>query len=274
MVFLRGSLVAASLLLALPSASLQPRSGQAYAEESPKALTKDEAVLSVENHYSQLIDLTAKVSQKNFLRTLGKTQTFEAKLFLKKPGRLKLDYTNGQNIVIDGREAWFYSKKSEQVIRRTFSDFEHANIPVAFLLGAATIRDDFDVVQPDPKAPRLLEYLEETLDSATRIAVDEHVAGCLRCNAMVRDIASIRSEASRLPELAPAHDLWPGIAARIEPAVGNSCGSRKVPFSPRQRWGHIRSELSMWTSTAWTLSHLWPCLRKSCSSVSVSATAR
>lgn len=158
-VFLRGFLAAASLLLALPSAYLQPCSGQAFAEESPKTPTKDEAVLSVETHYSQLIDLTAKVLQKNFLKALGKTQTFEAKLYLKKPGRLRLDYTNGQNIVIDGKEAWLYSKKSEQVIKRTFSDFEHANIPVAFLLGAATIRNDFDVVQPDAKAPRLLELV-------------------------------------------------------------------------------------------------------------------
>ncbi len=126
-------------------------------EKNAFAGTADEAVLSVENHYGQLIDLTAKVSQKNFLKAVGKTQTFEAKLFLKKPGRLRLDYTNGQNIVIDGKEAWLYSKKSEQVIKRTFSDFEHANIPVAFLLGAATIRNDFEVVQPDPKAPRLLE---------------------------------------------------------------------------------------------------------------------
>jgi outer membrane lipoprotein carrier protein len=158
-VFLRGSLAAASLLLASPFAYLQPCSGQTLAQEIPKTPTKDEAVLSVENHYSQLIDLTAKVSQKNFLKAVGKTQTFEAKLFLKKPGRLKLDYTNGQNIVIDGKEAWFYSKKSEQVIKRTFSDFEHANIPVAFLLGAATIRNDFDVSQPDAKAPRLLELV-------------------------------------------------------------------------------------------------------------------
>jgi outer membrane lipoprotein carrier protein len=141
------------------SVSLRQNSGQASAVENPPMPTKDEAVRSVENHYSELIDLTAQVVQKNFLKAIGKTQTFEAQLYLKKPGRLKLDYTNGQNIVIDGKEAWFYSKKSEQVIKRTFSDFEHANIPVAFLLGAATIRNDFEVVQPDPKAPRLLELV-------------------------------------------------------------------------------------------------------------------
>ena len=164
------------LILLLLSAFLRQSSGQAFAQENSKAPTKDEAVLSVENHYGGLIDLTAKVSQKNFLKALGKTQTFEAKLFLKKPGRLRLNYTNGQSIVIDGKEAWFYSKKSEQVVKQTFSDFEHANIPVAFLLGAATIRNDFDVAQPDPKTPRLLELAPKKPGAAMkklRIEADE-----------------------------------------------------------------------------------------------------
>jgi hypothetical protein len=65
----------------------------------------------------------------------------------------------------------------------------------------------------------LLDYLEETLDGTTRTAVDEHVASCLRCNALMRDIGSIRADAAKLPELAPSRDLWPGIAARIEPTV-------------------------------------------------------
>lgn len=65
----------------------------------------------------------------------------------------------------------------------------------------------------------LSNYLEETLDVASRGAVDEHLAGCLRCSAILRDVGAIRSEAARLPELAPSRDLWEGISARIEPAV-------------------------------------------------------
>jgi hypothetical protein len=65
----------------------------------------------------------------------------------------------------------------------------------------------------------LLEYLEETLDGGTRAAVDEHVSGCLRCNAILRDIGAIRAEAADLPELAPSRDLWAGISTRIEPTV-------------------------------------------------------
>ena len=65
----------------------------------------------------------------------------------------------------------------------------------------------------------LLDYLEETLDGNVRAQVDEHVASCLRCNSLLRDIGAIRAEAEQLPELTPSRDLWAGIAARIEPTV-------------------------------------------------------
>ncbi len=123
------------------------------------AQTLDEAVLAVEKHYQELSDLFAKTTQKNILTSLNKTLVFDGSLWIKKPGKLRLEYTNGQLILIDGKAALFYSKKSEQVIKTTFSDFQHMNIPVAFLLGAAHIRDDFDVRQPDPKTPRVLALL-------------------------------------------------------------------------------------------------------------------
>lgn len=112
-----------------------------------KTAPPTDAIAAVEAHYRDLVDLTAKVVQKNFLKSVDKTQTFDGSLFIKKPGKLRLEYTNGQVIVIDGKEVWFYSKKSAQAIRRTFKDFVQANIPVAFLLGASHIRDDFDVVE-------------------------------------------------------------------------------------------------------------------------------
>jgi len=65
----------------------------------------------------------------------------------------------------------------------------------------------------------LLEYLEETLDVASRASVDQHVASCVRCSAIMRDIGAIRSEAGRLPDLAPSRNLWKGISERIAPTV-------------------------------------------------------
>jgi anti-sigma factor RsiW len=66
---------------------------------------------------------------------------------------------------------------------------------------------------------RLADYLEGTLDAADRRAIDVHLASCMRCSALVRDLEDIRASAARLPELAPSSDLWSGIARRIEAPV-------------------------------------------------------
>jgi len=152
-------LIAAALLFGIAaSVAIQPAHAQ----------TVDEAISAVEKHYQEVSDLTAKVTQKNFLKALDKTQTFEGALLVKKPGKLLLEFTNGQLILIDGKAALFYSKKNSQVIKKTFTDFERMNIPVAFLLGAAHIRDDFDVLQPDPKAPRSLELVPKKTGAAMK----------------------------------------------------------------------------------------------------------
>ncbi|MCK9418168.1 MAG: outer membrane lipoprotein carrier protein LolA [Nitrospirae bacterium] len=160
-------LIAAALLFSVSApGAIKPADAQ----------TMQDVVVSVENHYRDLADLTAKVIQKNNLKSIGKTQKFEGTLWIKKPGKLRLEYSNGQLILINNKAALFYSKKSEQVIKKTFTDFEHMNIPVAFLLGAAHIRDDFDVLQSDPKTPRVLELLPKKPGAAMkkiRLVVDD-----------------------------------------------------------------------------------------------------
>jgi outer membrane lipoprotein carrier protein len=139
-----------------------------WSAQLAQAQSAQEVVATVENHYGELKTLTANVKQKNRLKAVGMTQKFDGTLWIEKPGKLRLDYTNGQVLLIDGKAALFYSKKSEQMIKKTFTDFQLMNIPVAFLLGAAHIRDDFDVLQPDPKTPRLLELLPKRSGAAMK----------------------------------------------------------------------------------------------------------
>ena len=66
---------------------------------------------------------------------------------------------------------------------------------------------------------RLADYLEGDLDPASQREVEAHVASCVRCSALVRDLEQIRSSAADLPELTPSTDLWSGIARRIDTPV-------------------------------------------------------
>jgi hypothetical protein len=65
----------------------------------------------------------------------------------------------------------------------------------------------------------LAEYLEETSEAGVRKAMDAHRVDCLRCAAVVRDIAKIRMDAGGLPDLTPSRDLWSGISERIDREV-------------------------------------------------------
>jgi putative zinc finger protein len=71
----------------------------------------------------------------------------------------------------------------------------------------------------------LADYLEGDLGPAERREVEAHVASCVRCSALLRDLEAIRSSATELPELTPSRDLWSGIAQRIDTPV--------IPFAQR-----------------------------------------
>lgn len=72
---------------------------------------------------------------------------------------------------------------------------------------------------------QLADYLEGDLGAAEMRAARAHVASCVRCAALVRDLERIRNDAAEMPELSPSRDLWAGIADRIEAPV--------VPLAPR-----------------------------------------
>jgi anti-sigma factor RsiW len=69
----------------------------------------------------------------------------------------------------------------------------------------------FDAALPD--------YLEGTLDDSMRAPVELHLRECVRCAGLVRDMENIQRDASALPDLVPARDLWEGIEARIAAPV-------------------------------------------------------
>jgi anti-sigma factor ChrR (cupin superfamily) len=71
----------------------------------------------------------------------------------------------------------------------------------------------------DGVADQLASYLEGELLEPTRLAIEAHAASCAGCGSLLADLDAIRHEAAALPLLEPPHDLWSGIAARIDAPV-------------------------------------------------------
>lgn len=67
----------------------------------------------------------------------------------------------------------------------------------------------------DPWTDRLSERLDGSLTEEERGLLDAHLVTCAECRTVLDDLARVVTHARTLPEIAPAEDLWPGIAARV-----------------------------------------------------------
>ena len=65
----------------------------------------------------------------------------------------------------------------------------------------------------------LPDYFEGDLNDEAKAAIDAHLKTCASCAAIVDDIDRITREASALPAMRPARDLWSGIEERISAPV-------------------------------------------------------
>jgi hypothetical protein len=93
----------------------------------------------------------------------------------------------------------------------------------------------------DQFADRLADYLEGDMDATTRATIEMHASSCAECGALLSDLRRVQVAATNLPELTPTHDLWAGIALRIETPVvelkNAAAAERWNAGTPRRTYG-------------------------------------
>ncbi|MDB4907881.1 MAG: hypothetical protein JWO05_2665 [Gemmatimonadetes bacterium] len=89
---------------------------------------------------------------------------------------------------------------------------------------------------------QLSAHLELELDAAAAAGMDAHAATCAECGALLADLRALQAHASALPLLTPSHDLWNGIASRIDAAV--------VPLDTRRQSAMTAPRRSSWQLAA------------------------
>lgn len=82
---------------------------------------------------------------------------------------------------------------------------------------------------PHPWTDLLSEYVDGGMRERERVALEAHLASCAECADTLVTLRTVAARARQLPERAPAADLWPGIAARLEPRRAPERVPRSLP---------------------------------------------
>lgn len=105
-----------------------------------------EIIEKMQNVYERTQDFRAEFRQTLTYRVYGRKQTFDGIVQLKKPGKMRWDYTRPDKklFVSDGKVLWVYEPEDNQAFRQTLGD---SALPTAvtFLLGQGKLDKEFDV---------------------------------------------------------------------------------------------------------------------------------
>src|SRR5688572_15016634 len=90
----------------------------------------------------------------------------------------------------------------------------------------------------DKWTDRLSEYIDGELTQSERAALEAHLLECAECSRTVQQLRAVVGRAGQVIDREPQHDLWTGIATRIETVerepdmtIATSSGKRRVSFS-------------------------------------------
>jgi len=111
----------------------------AFAEPDLRSLTT-----AVDAHYNRIRTLEAQFTET--YSGPGASRTESGTLLLKKPGRMRWDYTEPRPklFLVDGQTAWFYVPGENQVRRTPVKQIDDLRSPLRFLLGKTNLAKEFD----------------------------------------------------------------------------------------------------------------------------------
>jgi outer membrane lipoprotein carrier protein len=106
---------------------------------------------SVDNRYNRLRSFTADFSES--YRGAGVERHESGKLWLKKPGKMRWEYTQPREkvFVTDGSTAYFYVTGDQQARRAPVKKLDDLRSPLRYLLGKTKLQKEFDGLDFAPR---------------------------------------------------------------------------------------------------------------------------
>lgn len=101
----------------------------------------------IEQHYNSTPTLALEFTQSYDMN--GRRRVESGKLTLRKPGRMRWEYDNGNIFVTDGKTVWFYQPSANRAEYSKVKESEDLRAPLAFLLGRLDFKKLFREVREE-----------------------------------------------------------------------------------------------------------------------------
>jgi outer membrane lipoprotein carrier protein len=121
-----------------------------------KSASADEVARDLQKKYDRVSDFSADFVHSYRGGVLKQQATEQGRLMVKKPGKMRWEYTSPEKklFVSDGRKLYSYIPQDKQVIVSTVPKDDDAPTPALFLTGKGNITGDFNVTfDKVPEAP-------------------------------------------------------------------------------------------------------------------------
>ena len=154
--------------------------------------TGQEVLNEIQNRYEKTNDYESNFIQEYIGKVMRQPNRGEGKVYFKKKGMMRWDYTvPNQKLISDGHTLWYYQPEEKQVLVSDVSSVLKERTPLAFLAGEGNLSRDFNllnlnesvsqkednyVVELSPKEPlATLSKLILTVDKKTYIVLQADV---------------------------------------------------------------------------------------------------
>lgn len=146
--------------LLAPAGPGKPAAGPPPGALGPTLVDAAEVMEGVQRFYQTTADFKASFKQTYLFKAYGRTQVSSGRVFFKKPGKMRWDYTAPvpKLFVSDGQMLWVYEPQESQAFRRSLRS---SQLPVAltFMSGQGRLADEFVPKLLTPPSPQV--YLLE-----------------------------------------------------------------------------------------------------------------
>ncbi|MGA2316016.1 MAG: outer membrane lipoprotein chaperone LolA [Thermodesulfobacteriota bacterium] len=109
--------------------------------------TGQEVLNEIQNRYEKTNDYESNFIQEYIGKVMRQPNRGEGKVYFKKKGMMRWDYTvPNQKLISDGHTLWYYQPEEKQVLVSDVSSVLKERTPLAFLAGEGNLSRDFNLL--------------------------------------------------------------------------------------------------------------------------------